>query len=94
MTLFETKGSMNTEQKKAWSKIRNKGITRYILIDGVLKAGGTFAVVMYLFDFLYELLSVYWFNISASLSISSPSIFNFDIISSHSEDCEVIVEDI
>jgi hypothetical protein len=37
-------------------------------------------------------LSSYWFNISASLSISSPPIFNFDIISSHSEDCEVKVK--
>jgi hypothetical protein len=37
-------------------------------------------------------LSVYWFNISASLSISSSSIFNCDIISSPSEDCEVKVK--
>lgn len=67
-TLFETNfrdvsAFMNNEQKEKRDKIKAKGYTQYVIVNGILKWGAPFAIGLYLFDIVFEILWAYWFNI-------------------------------
>jgi len=49
---------MNKKQKEEWAKVRAKGRKRYILVNGILIMGGTFAIGVQFIG----LLQAYWFN--------------------------------
>jgi hypothetical protein len=36
---------MNKKQKEEWAKVRAKGRKQYILVNGILIMGGTFAIL-------------------------------------------------
>lgn len=45
---------MNQKQLEKWAKFRAKGKTRFILIDGVLKMGGIFALGVFLLTYFLD----------------------------------------
>ncbi len=53
---------MNKKQKEKWAEVRAKGRKRYILVNGILIMGGTFAILMPVFSQVIRLLRFYWFN--------------------------------
>jgi uncharacterized membrane protein len=38
---------------EGWTEKRNKGIARYLMVDGILMAGGPFAVLMQVMGYLF-----------------------------------------
>ncbi len=56
------KKHINKKRKGKWSKIRAKGRKRYILVNGILIIGGSFAILSYLIRMLLGILEAYWFN--------------------------------
>ncbi len=53
---------MNKKQKEEWAKVRAKGRKQYILVNGILIMGGTFAILGFVILQFIELLEAYWFN--------------------------------
>jgi hypothetical protein len=45
---------MNTKQKARWSKLRAKGKRRFLLVEGLLKIGGTYAALSLVANYLFK----------------------------------------
>lgn len=45
---------MNAKQRTKWSAYRAKGQVRFLLVEGILKLGGMFAILMLVSNYLFD----------------------------------------
>ncbi|MCP9494376.1 MAG: hypothetical protein MSG64_07975 [Pyrinomonadaceae bacterium MAG19_C2-C3] len=68
---------MKPEAKEKWARVRAKGFARYVFIEGILRMGGGFALLV----FLYENIAAFVFNFSwARRIVESEMYFELRVI--------------